>query len=241
MPADSVKINQIAIFCNDSNYLHASFDSFNLYVSHTSLSELTTSFDSNYTGNTPLLIMHRDTLAFQCTYNQWTNLTFDSAFKYNGTDNLIFEIQWTGSDAGSVYSRAFVTDVPRVLDGYRNFPTGTVHSSMNSLQIFYSTYGIAEESKNIVSNKRLYNCPNPVINSTDIKYELSRNTNVNITIYNLSGQKITTLVTEYKKAGSYTVKWDGKDNKNNKVNTGTYFYTLKTDDYRMSKKLTILK
>jgi len=240
MPADSVKVNQIAIFCNDSNYLNASFYNFNLYAIHTSLSELTDSFASNYV-DTPFLVMHRDTLDFQCMYNQWTALTFDSVFKYNGTDNLIFEIQWNGSNAGSVYSRAFVTSSPRVLDGYINYPIGTLHSSMNSLQIYYSTYGVEEKSKSIASNKKLYNYPNPFINSTEINYELPYNTDVNIAIYNLSGQKITTLVTEYKKAGCYTVKWDGKDNHNNKVNTGTYFYTLKIDNYRISNKLTILK
>lgn len=240
MPADSIKINQIAIFCSDSNFLNASFYDFNLYAVHTSLSELTAYFDSNYV-DTPLLVMHRDSLAFQCAYNQWTGLSFDSIFKYNGTDNLIFEIQWTGSDAGSVYSRAFATNEARSLDGFINYPIGALHPFMNSLQVFYSTYGIAEESKNIVSNKKLYNYPNPVINSTEINYELPNNTNVNIAIYNLSGQKITTLVTGYKKAGCYTVKWDGKDSHNNKVNNGTYFYTLKTDNRRISNKLTILK
>ena len=74
------------------------------------------------------------------------------------------------------------------------------------------------------------NYPNPFnpdkIRNTKIQYSLLHKSNVSLKIYNIKGELVKTLVDEKKRAGSYTETWDGKDNNNNPINTGIYFYRL---------------
>ena len=70
------------------------------------------------------------------------------------------------------------------------------------------------------------NHPNPFNNETIIKYTLSKSCHVSLIIYNILGQKVKTLVTEYQKAGVKTASWDGKDEKGKDLGSGIYFYQL---------------
>lgn len=74
-----------------------------------------------------------------------------------------------------------------------------------------------------------HNYPNPFNPETEIPYEVVKNAYVLIEIYNLSGQKIKTLIQEYKYAGFYKTKWNGKDKNNRIVPSGIYLcsYTTK--------------
>jgi len=60
-------------------------------------------------------------------------------------------------------------------------------------------------------------------------------------IYNILGQLVKTLVNEEKPKGNYSVVWDGRDDQGKEVSSGIYFYTLMTDNYRITKKMTLLK
>ncbi len=93
-------------------------------------------------------------------------------------------------------------------------------------------------------NDRLEASPNPFIQSTIIKYKVSDVEAyhcVFLQIYDLSGRLVKTLVNENKKAGCYTVNWDGKDNADNKVVTGIYFYRMEVGNFKATKKLTIIR
>jgi len=70
------------------------------------------------------------------------------------------------------------------------------------------------------------NHPNPFNPETRIEYELSEAAAVTITIYNLVGQQITTLVNEPKSAGFFSVMWDGRDATGAQVGSGVYIYRL---------------
>jgi hypothetical protein len=86
-----------------------------------------------------------------------------------------------------------------------------------------------------------HNYPNPFNPETQIDYALPRNCNVNLTIYNILGQKLKTLVDELQKAGFKTVHWDGKDDQGEEVASGIYFYRLKAGDYFETKKMVLLR
>jgi hypothetical protein len=59
---------------------------------------------------------------------------------------------------------------------------------------------------------------------------------VEVTIYNLIGEKITTLVSEYQPAGSYSVNWNGND-----FPSGVYLYYLRAGNYIESRKMLLVK
>jgi len=85
------------------------------------------------------------------------------------------------------------------------------------------------------------NYPNPFNPSTTIDYTVEKDGFVNLTIYNLMGQKVRVLVNEERKKGNYSVRWNGKDDEREKLPAGVYFYVLKTGDYTSSKKMILLK
>lgn len=80
------------------------------------------------------------------------------------------------------------------------------------------------------------NYPNPFNPSTTIKYSLSKETKVLLTVYNLLGQKIATLIDKVNPAGEYTVTWNAS-----KLASGVYLYKLDTGAQTYVRKMTLLK
>ncbi|UCE23893.1 MAG: M20/M25/M40 family metallo-hydrolase, partial [Candidatus Zixiibacteriota bacterium] len=85
------------------------------------------------------------------------------------------------------------------------------------------------------------NYPNPFNPMTDICYSLPAAAHVRLSVYNILGQMVTTLVDERKTAGTHTVRWDGTDEAGRMVATGIYLYQLRADDYIESRKMLLLK
>jgi hypothetical protein len=83
--------------------------------------------------------------------------------------------------------------------------------------------------------------PNPFNNQTIIKYDLLKSCQVSLTIYNILGQKVKTLVEGYQVTGSKVVNWDGKDEKGKDLASGIYFYQLKAGEATQTKRMTLLK
>ena len=85
------------------------------------------------------------------------------------------------------------------------------------------------------------NHPNPFNSETVIKYELKKTCFVTFSIYNVLGERVTTLVKEKQNAGSHTVSWDGKDENGKDLASGVYFYELKAGDVTQTKRMVLLK
>jgi hypothetical protein len=85
------------------------------------------------------------------------------------------------------------------------------------------------------------NYPNPFNPNTTIKYQLPQLSQVTVTIYNLLGQKVKTLVNEQKKPGYYEVEWNGLNDHGVQVATGLYIYRIHAADFVRSKKMLLLK
>ena len=89
---------------------------------------------------------------------------------------------------------------------------------------------------------KLYqNRPNPYNPSTIISYDLPREGNVKLEIFNLLGQKVTTLVDEFQSAGHYEVEWNSTDAVDRALAGGMYFYRLSMDGFSQSRKMLLLK
>ena len=85
------------------------------------------------------------------------------------------------------------------------------------------------------------NYPNPFNPTTTIFFVLQKNIPLTeLSIYNLKGKKIKTLVNEHLNIGRHSVVWDGKDDNGKHVSSGMYFYRLKTDRV-INKKMVLLK
>lgn len=82
------------------------------------------------------------------------------------------------------------------------------------------------------------NYPNP---STTIEYKISIQQSVKIDIYDVTGQLVKRLINANKKAGSYSIVWNGKDDYGNKVASGNYFYQIVSGDFAQAKKMILLK
>ncbi|MCF7857848.1 MAG: T9SS type A sorting domain-containing protein [Candidatus Cloacimonetes bacterium] len=90
------------------------------------------------------------------------------------------------------------------------------------------------------------NYPNPFNPSTTISFVLQKNANVNIKVYNIKGQEVTTLVNDFRLTGEHQVAWNGADKNGKIMPSGIYFYNLTAEmngenTYSNSRKMIILK
>ncbi|KPL14172.1 MAG: hypothetical protein AMS26_11695 [Bacteroides sp. SM23_62] len=85
------------------------------------------------------------------------------------------------------------------------------------------------------------NYPNPFNPTTHIQYAIARTADVSLSIFDLMGREIKTLVSDKKSQGSYTAIWDGTDNTGQKVASGIYFYRLKSDGITLTKRMVLLR
>ncbi len=87
----------------------------------------------------------------------------------------------------------------------------------------------------------LQNYPNPFNPTTTIKYGLKNSVDVKLTIYNLVGQEVRTLVNNRQDAGYKTVVWDGLNSRGSRVASGIYIYRLQAGDFVQARKMILMK
>jgi hypothetical protein len=82
----------------------------------------------------------------------------------------------------------------------------------------------------------LQNYPNPFNPSTTIKYQLAKNSMVELSVYNVLGEKVAVLVNEKQQPGSYSVRFDAA-----KFSSGIYFYRIKADNFMRIRKMVFIR
>ena len=89
----------------------------------------------------------------------------------------------------------------------------------------------------------LHSCsyPNPFNPATEISYVLPNACHVELSLFNVLGQRVATLVNKYQAAGPKTVRWDGTGEGGNKVATGLYFYRIQAGEFTETRKMIMLK
>ena len=86
------------------------------------------------------------------------------------------------------------------------------------------------------------NYPNPFNPATTIKYALPQAADVQLTVYNVVGQPVRTLVADHQSAGRYVVEWDATNNNGHSLASGMYFYRLQAgEEFLEIKKMLLLK
>jgi hypothetical protein len=87
----------------------------------------------------------------------------------------------------------------------------------------------------------LQNHPNPFNPSTEITFRIPARSDVDLTIYDVEGRRVRTLVDGSLTRGSKRVTWDGRDTQGSVASSGVYFYTLRAGAETITKKMTLLK
>ena len=87
---------------------------------------------------------------------------------------------------------------------------------------------------------------NPFILETWIPFKLNQDSDVSLAVYDTAGRLVRRLDLGFQEAGTYlrreqAIYWDGKTDTGERVASGTYFYTLRTEGYTSTQKMIILK
>jgi len=173
---------------------------------------------------------------------QWLMITLDRPFNYDPTQSLILDIQQCGAGGASGFSSCYTS-----LVGFRRntslvgsscpFPWGNQNTYIHHVGISISTVGIGSNNLEIPSEYKLeQNFPNPFNPSTNIKFEIREKGFVDLKIYNSLGKEVAALVNEVREAGKYSVDFNAE-----LLSNGTYFYTLRVNDFIQTKKMILLK
>ena len=148
----------------------------------------------------------------------------DSGFVY--IDTVTFgsqstDVSWGRSPDGENSFRFFMVPTP----GHQNTPTG-----------------ITEGKLKLPANAFLIqNYPNPFNPSTTIRYGLPEESHVSLVIYDIRGNLIQTMRSEYQPAGRYNVVWNGETVAGKTISTGIYFARLVAGDHSQVIKMLYLK
>jgi len=171
-------------------------------------------------------------------YTSWNLTGGDQFFYANQVDSTEdwrkYEVVATSpEDAAGVSVRA----------RFNPFPTGTVYyDDFEVRDVTVVPVGVEDEDDHeIVSSRLLQNYPNPFVHETNISYQLPRDTHANLTIYDILGRKVATLLSGQQQAGYYSIRWDGRAENGERVANGIYFYRLTTDDFQNTQKMLILR
>ncbi len=109
---------------------------------------------------------------------------------------------------------------------------------------FNGTVGVKEGevlSKALSSFTLLQNYPNPFNPSTTIEYKIIERGNVDVKIYSITGELVTTLKNNIQNPGSYKIIWNGDNSYGEKVSSGIYFLQVKHNAELLTKKLMLIK
>ena len=144
-----------------------------------------------------------------------------------GAENSTFTISSAElSDAGSYVCEITSSIVPDL----------TLYSRPVNVTVKKST-DLTENVSDIPKEYALYqNYPNPFNPVTSIRYALPVKSDVDITLYNLLGQKICTIISGKQEAGYHIVQFNGID-----LSSGVYFYKISTNNFSQIKKMILIK
>ncbi len=133
-----------------------------------------------------------------------------------------------------------ISDFNDTISIYNNDPDEAV------VHVFLTGSGVANsvEEEFIDTNSDLsvwLNSSNPFKGRAEISFSLPENTKVNIEIYNIAGQKISTLFDNELNAGLHSVVWDGRNARGEQIQNGVYFYKFEALNRRIIKEMILLR
>ncbi len=111
------------------------YNNFKLYMGLASADVLSDTFADNYIEGTRTLVYQTSSQVMSAGTDEWMTITLDTPYWYNGTDNLVFELEWQGG-ANMFYTYMWSTGTSRGLMNKTDItsPTGTLNTTMSELR-----------------------------------------------------------------------------------------------------------
>jgi hypothetical protein len=182
------------------------------------------------TSNSGLPNNDVEAIAIDNTGNKWIGTYGEGLAKFDGVNWTVFNISNSGLLSDYVYAIA--------IDNAGNKWIGTWGGGL----AVYREGGVIldvekENNKELPTKFVLYqNYPNPFNPATKIKYILPEQSFVSISIYDILGKEIATLVKERKPAGNYELEFNASN-----LPSGVYFYRMKAGNFVETKKMLLMK
>ena len=201
-------------------------------------------------------IMHDYTVGIQNHLaNDGLTVAFNETYLHDGLAILISRHSWVRVSPMSGAIQPFSSMDLSMTFITHNFPYGDFWAGLqlenndpyNQIAIVpihmrVGLTGIEEADAYTAKEFTLFqNSPNPFNPTTLIVYNLPKTGDVELTIYNLLGQKVRTLVKGRQEASLHRVVWDGNNSNGVKVSSGIYIYRLKAGDKIAVKKMILMK
>jgi hypothetical protein len=152
------------------------------------------------------------------------------------------EIAFTVSPGKSALISIKEKDGWRNLEGVLKREVNTVYVRTTKLGTFRIELIDSEDPAMIVDAYRLdQNFPNPFNPETSITFSVKDAGLASLTIYNILGQKVKSLINQYVEPAVYTYKWDGTNSQSIAVPTGIYLYQLRINGLVFTKKMALIR
>ena len=161
-------------------------------------------------------------------------------FKLSGNGEFI---AFTNPDGETVIdSLTFAEQIADI--SYGRYPDGSeIWQLMNPTPGITNTQELRSNVNLIIpSQYTVYqNYPNPFNPVTTLRYDLPENGLVNITIYDMLGREVKTLINQTQDAGYRSIIWDATNDYGKPVSAGIYLYQIQAGEYMQTKKMVLLK
>ena len=217
---------------NDTLYGDITLENFQNYPDRIYSTEITFEFD-------PTVIL-LDTIIFDSSiFEQWSNLY--SIDNETGICIVVGSGVTAIETQGRMVSLTFSVLDTNIFVNPEDYITLT-QFVLNEDVLYPIPTDIIEQLNNLPQDFTLkQNYPNPFNPTTTIEFSLNRKTDVKLSIYNMMGQSVKTLQQGKLAAGTYSYIWDGRNQLNQKIASGTYLYQLQTDERVLVNKMILLK
>ncbi len=155
--------------------------------------------------------------------------TTPSADDYSAVTSSVVSLDGNGGSAIRTYALVYGTTLEELQDN-----VDAANAALNPLS------PVSNETP-VKIFKLAQNHPNPFNPVTNIKFTVASSGHVELAVYDLSGRKVRTLVSETRVAGEHTVTWDGTDDAGGSAPSGMYFYKYVSGGETTSRKMTLVK
>ena len=169
----------------------------------------------------------------------WSN-PVDEDFAYHN----VYRADLASDDPAFVFQtiESSYTDIVSDWGNYEYWVTAVDHNGNESDPSSVAGIELSVEQEVLPQEFALgQNYPNPFNPSTQIRYALPEQSRVTITIYNMLGGKVRTLVNDFQDAGYRNVLWNATNDHGSPVSAGMYIYTIQAGNFYQAKKMILLK